>query len=88
MNQPIKLINMDSVENMQDFNIPSIDHDNIGVSDHIFEHSITTSTSDENKQQETTVQGTDSEALSSLLMLSKSNDQTTPKPFGSEVLFI
>ena len=79
---------MEQVENMQDFNIPSIDHELTGG----VENSVVVDegfSSDESKVESTAtgaVQGTDSEALSSLLMLSKANnDAGATKQFVGDV---
>ena len=81
---------MESVENMQDFNIPSIDNEAqtsveeaplLSVDENV-------EPSEENKSESAPVaQETDNEALSSLLMLSKSNADQGSKTFGSEVIF-
>lgn len=79
---------MDFVENMQDFNIPSIDQD---VSTAVEEISRVVSDSivgpsEENKAETPPeAQETDNEALSSLLMLSKSNTEPGSKSLGGEV---
>lgn len=76
---------MDSVENMHDFNIPSIDHEAMGAIEVSGGNEDTSSSEDENDASPA-VQATDSEALSSLLMLSKSNaDNGTVKNFPSDV---
>ncbi len=83
---------MESVENMQDFNIPSIDHEGQTSVEEAIPLSVDENVepSEENKSESTPVaQETDNEALSSLLMLSKSNADQGSKTFGSEVsLFV
>lgn len=79
---------MDSVENMQDFNIPSIEQDApVGVEE--LSPTVVDSTvgsSEENKSDAPPeAQETDNEALSSLLMLSKSNTDPGSKSFTGEV---
>lgn len=75
---------MDSVENMQDFNIPSIDHETNNLDDDSsMSEGERGSPSEENKSDSApAAQETDNEALSSLLMLSKQGS----KQFSNEVL--
>lgn len=73
---------------MQDFNIPSIDHEAPAVAEELFPLAMDENVepSEENKSESAPVaQETDNEALSSLLMLSKSNADQGAKAFGSEV---
>ncbi len=79
---------MESVENMQDFNIPSIDNEGQTSVEEAIPLSVDENVepSEENKSESAPVaQETDNEALSSLLMLSKSNADQGSKTFGSEV---
>jgi hypothetical protein len=79
---------MDSVENMHDFNIPSIEHDTVGAIDMAGGNDDSSSDDDLNESS-SAVQATDSEALSSLLMLSKSNaDNGAGKGFTTDVSMI
>eukprot|EP01032_Pedospumella_encystans_P006098 gene6098-7297_t len=78
---------MESVENMQDFNIPSIDNEAQTSIEEVPPLSVDENVepSEENKSESAPVaQETDNEALSSLLMLSKSNADQGSKTFGSE----
>lgn len=79
---------MDSVENMQDFNIPSIEHEVSNLEDDnssMSEGERGLSPSEENKSDSApAAQETDNEALSSLLMLSKQGS----KQFSNEVLYV
>eukprot|EP00598_Pedospumella_elongata_P012066 CAMPEP_0185001844 /NCGR_PEP_ID=MMETSP1098-20130426/72222_1 /TAXON_ID=89044 /ORGANISM="Spumella elongata, Strain CCAP 955/1" /LENGTH=169 /DNA_ID=CAMNT_0027529213 /DNA_START=191 /DNA_END=697 /DNA_ORIENTATION=+ len=78
---------MESVENMQDFNIPSIDNEAQTSVEEVPPLSVDENVepSEENKSESAPVaQETDNEALSSLLMLSKSNADQGSKTFGSE----
>lgn len=77
---------MDSVENMQDFHIPSIEQEVNKLDDDssMSEGENDLSPSEENKSdQAPAAQETDNEALSSLLMLSKQG----AKQFSSEVFY-
>lgn len=79
---------MDSVENMQDFNIPSIEQDVSAVVEELSPVAVDSSASslEENKSETPPeAQETDNEALSSLLMLSKSNTDPGSKTFSGEV---
>lgn len=79
---------MDSVENMQDFNIPSIEQDAPAVVEELSPSVVdsTGGSSEENKSETPPeAQETDNEALSSLLMLSKSNTDPGSKSFSGEV---
>lgn len=78
---------MESVENMQDFNIPSIEHEvnNLDDDSSMSEGEHDLSPSEENKSdQAPAAQETDNEALSSLLMLSKQGT----KQFANDVRFV
>jgi hypothetical protein len=74
---------MDLEENMQDFNIPSIDQEGVGI-DNTHTNLDVSQTEESKSEPAQIVQETDSEALSSLLMLSKSNaDQgSSSKPYN------
>ena len=85
---------MEAIENMQDFNIPTIDHENqtssagntiYGDQNVIADHSAPFVAAEKVvSDSPIETQETDNEALSSLLMLSKSNaDQT--KAYNNEV---
>jgi hypothetical protein len=78
---------MDPVENMQDFNIPSIDQDVSGTMEGGNGHNEPVVSEEHKSDGATAVQATDREALSSLLMLSKANTDNTSssKNFPDEV---
>jgi hypothetical protein len=76
---------MDPVENMQDFNIPSLEQDTVGM-DNVQTNLDASQTEESKSEPAPIVQETDSEALSSLLMLSKSNaDQGSSSKSYNEV---
>lgn len=76
---------MDSLENMHDFNIPSIEHDTI-MAVEASGPNIDAPAEESKNEDSQAVQATDSEALSSLLMLSKSNTDSGPtKAYTNEV---
>jgi hypothetical protein len=79
---------MESTENMQDFNIPFIEQDAPPPSADLTSSTADNASfpSDENRFEPAPVgQETDNEALSSLLMLSKSNTDQGSKQLTGEV---